>query len=341
MAPVEGCIVLLKTTGCFAEENAGNTSSQEWTFQAASSLYFLGVLRAVHMQAYWRTAARRCEAAIEKPMHTRFHRENPSVSHLATYHQSLPVVASFGMASMALKKDTYDSSDSSSSSEDEHERGEKSEEDMSSSLPHMPFDAHQALKEKIGLKMYEEAVFGSDRRKSKQHFTRENKNRPREMSAKRQVPVFREVFQVKKKVHQDPRFSASTGEFDEKVFRESYSFINDIRAKERDEVAAMVRHEKDPQRRMTLQKLLKKMENQEATEKMKRVKANLDEQYSQFLASHRERKPIYLNKTTKRKIELAERFKQLKKAGKLEKYLEKKRKKNVQKERKRLPSSGT
>ncbi|KAK8778160.1 hypothetical protein V5799_020499 [Amblyomma americanum] len=103
----------------------------------------------------------------------------------------------------------------------------------------------------------------------------------------------------------------------------------------------MVRHEKDPQRRMTLQKLLKKMENQEATEKMKRVKANLDEQYSQFLASHRERKPIYLNKTTKRKIELAERFKQLKKAGKLEKYLEKKRKKNVQKERKRLPSSGT
>lgn len=227
------------------------------------------------------------------------------------------------------------------SSEDEFELEEKSETEIRNDLSTLSFEELQALKEKIGLKMYKEAVFGVDHKKSKQHFTRDNKNRPREMSAKRQVPVYREVFQVKKKVQQDPRFSARCGEYNEKAFRESYSFVNDIRAKEREELAGMLRQEKDPERRRTLKGLLLKMKNQEATEKMKNLKTRLDDQYSEFLASHRESKPIYLNKTAKKKIELAERFKELKKAGKLDKYLEKKRKKNVQKERKKLPLSVT
>ncbi|XP_075553956.1 ribosomal RNA processing protein 36 homolog [Dermacentor variabilis] len=233
-----------------------------------------------------------------------------------------------------------DAADSTcSSSGDELDLEDKSEVEIRNDLTAMSFEELQSLKEKIGLKMYKEAVFGLDRRKSKLHFSRDNKNRPREMSAKRQVPVYREVFQAKRRVQQDPRFNAMSGNFSERDFRESYSFVNDIRAEERQKLAKMVRQEKNPQQRMTLKRLLQKMENQEATEKMKSLKARLDDQYSQFLADNRESNPMFLNRTARRKIELAERFKLLKKAGRLDKYLEKKRKKNVQKERKRLPLS--
>lgn len=227
------------------------------------------------------------------------------------------------------------------SGDDDFELEDKSEGEIRNDLASMSFEELHALKEKIGLKMYKEAVFGVDRKKSRQNFKRDNKNRPREQSAKHQVPVYREVFQVKKKVHQDPRFSAWAGDFDERVFRETYSFVQDIKAKEREELAEMVRTEKDPSRRKTLKGLLQKMQNQEASEKLKTKKVELEKQYHQFLVGHKgDSKPLYLNKTEKRKIELAERFKELKKAGKLEKYLEKKRKKNARKERKLLPALG-
>lgn len=224
---------------------------------------------------------------------------------------------------------------------DQLELEDKSEGEIRNDLAAMSFEELQSLKEKIGLKMYKEAVFGLDRKNLRRNFTRDNKNRPREMTAKQQVPVYREVFQAKRKVKQDPRFDARSGEYNERAFRESYSFLNEIRSKERQELVKMVRQEKDPQERMTLKGLLQKLESREATEKMKSLKARLDGQYSQFLADNRESKPLFLNKTARRKIELAERFKLLKKAGRLDKYLEKRRKKNVQKERKRLPVSPT
>lgn len=240
------------------------------------------------------------------------------------------------------KENMDDATDSACSfSGDGLELEDKSEGEIKNDLSAMSFEELQSLKEKIGLKMYKEAVFGLDRKKPNRNFTRDNKNRPREMTAKQQVPVYREVFQAKRKVKQDPRFDARAGDYNERAFRESYSFVNDIRSRERQELVKMVQEEKDLQQRMKLKGLLQKMENQEATEKMKSLKDRLDDQYSQFLADNRESKPLFLNKTARRKIELAERFKLLKKAGKLDKYLEKRRKKNVQKERKKLPLSVT
>ena len=40
----------------------------------------------------------------------------------------------------------------------------------------------------------------------------------------------------------------------------------------------------------------------------------------------------------KKKLDLAEKFKELKKSGKVEKYMQKKRKKNASKEKKKLPN---
>ena len=60
-------------------------------------------------------------------------------------------------------------------------------------------------------------------------------NRPQEMSSKRPVSFFRNVFQTKTK-HEaiDPRFSSAFGEYKPELFRKSYSFIHDLRHKEKD-----------------------------------------------------------------------------------------------------------
>ena len=60
------------------------------------------------------------------------------------------------------------------------------------------------------------------------------KNRPQEISSKKPVPVFRNVFQVKKREIIDPRFSSAFGEYKPDLFRKSYSFVNDMRLREKE-----------------------------------------------------------------------------------------------------------
>ena len=51
------------------------------------------------------------------------------------------------------------------------------------------------------------------------------------------------------------------------------------------------------------------------------------------------KKPFFLKKSERKKLSLAEKFKELKQNGKLEKYMEKKRKRNAAKLKKALPSA--
>lgn len=72
----------------------------------------------------------------------------------------------------------------------------------------MSFEALQKLKERIGAKVYKEVIFGENKNSKKELkiFKRENKNRPREMSSKKPVPMLQNVVPVKKKEVRDPRF---------------------------------------------------------------------------------------------------------------------------------------
>ena len=65
-------------------------------------------------------------------------------------------------------------------------------------------------------------------------FNRLNKNRPQELSSKKPISTFRNIFQSKKKEFIDPRFSSAFGEYKPELFRKSYGFINDIRLREKD-----------------------------------------------------------------------------------------------------------
>ncbi len=65
-------------------------------------------------------------------------------------------------------------------------------------------------------------------------FKRLNHNRPREISSKKPVSKFRNIFQVKKQELIDPRFSAAMGEYRPEVFRKQYGFVNDMRKRDLD-----------------------------------------------------------------------------------------------------------
>ena len=59
--------------------------------------------------------------------------------------------------------------------------------------------------------------------------------RPQELSSKKPVSVFRNVFQVKKNQEPiDPRFNSAFGEYKPEFFRKRYSFINDLRMREKE-----------------------------------------------------------------------------------------------------------
>lgn len=128
----------------------------------------------------------------------------------------------------------------------------------------MSFLELQKLKEEMGSKLYNKAVFGTTKKikKTKTDFKRENKNRPREMSAKKQVPLLRDLPNVKKIEHRDPRFDERAGEFNEKAFKNSYSFIEEIRQKELDQLKKDYKNTHDPDEAEKMKFLITRMENQ-------------------------------------------------------------------------------
>ena len=97
-----------------------------------------------------------------------------------------------------------------------------------SKLSKMSIEEIQRLKNKIGLKLFNQKMSGKTSTQQNQaDFKRENKNRPREMSSKKQVSRFREVIVTSKLEleKRDPRFDPNCGEFDDKLFKDNYKSI--------------------------------------------------------------------------------------------------------------------
>lgn len=173
----------------------------------------------------------------------------------------------------------------------------------------MTFAELLALKEKLGSKVYNEAIFGEDATskkrkkviKHKSEFKRDNKNRPREISAKKQVPLLGGVKKLSKNDRpRDPRFDSNCGDFDRDKFKEDYSFVNEIREKEIVELKNQLKHLKgDKAEEKTKVKLvLQRMQNQNLEEqKLKaRKEALAMEREKNKNAIKNEKKPFFLPK---------------------------------------------
>ncbi|XP_030855391.1 ribosomal RNA processing protein 36 homolog isoform X2 [Strongylocentrotus purpuratus] len=210
-------------------------------------------------------------------------------------------------------------------------------------LSEVSFGELQKLQEKIGSKKYHEALFGKQKEKSQEAskpFKRANKNRPREQSSKKQVTRYRNVVEVKKQMARDPRFDDLSGDFREETFDKNYEFLSDIKEREKQELEKSMKQTKDPQKQLKIQRYLYKMEQQERAKNKKDTAKELEKKYMKKEKDlvKQGKKPFFLKKSDKKKLELAEKFKALKSSGKVDNYLAKRRKKNAQKDRKKMPS---
>ncbi|XP_061174713.1 ribosomal RNA processing protein 36 homolog [Saccostrea echinata] len=208
-------------------------------------------------------------------------------------------------------------------------------------LSSLSFEELKKLKEKLGLKVFNRVLHGDrgGETTEKKVFKRANKNRPMEITSKRPVPRFKTTVPVKKKVTRDPRFDDLSGQFNEELFSRSYGFLDDIKHREREKVQKALGKEKDPDKKKELQFLLNRMKQQELTASRKDQQKTIEKDWKKKEQTRVKagKTPFYLKKSEKRKLELAEKYKELQKSGKVEKYLGKKRKKTAQKEKKKLP----
>ncbi|CAL9166169.1 unnamed protein product [Musa hybrid cultivar] len=170
--------------------------------------------------------------------------------------------------------------------------------------------------------------------------SRANKNRPMEMSSKMRVGRFREVIQAPKKVVRDPRFESLCGTLDTDGFRKRYSFLFEVEL---------------PAEKERLQKLIRKSKDPNAVEELKSHLSWIDEQIksgprkcaeSEILSEHikkereaakRGKQPYYLKKSEIRERKLIQKYNELKAAGKLDSYIEKRQKKNASKDHRYMP----
>ncbi|XP_023711617.1 ribosomal RNA processing protein 36 homolog isoform X2 [Cryptotermes secundus] len=200
----------------------------------------------------------------------------------------------------------------------------------------MSFEELQKLKEQLGSKVYNEAMFGTSQMK-KTDFKRENKNRPREMSSK-QVCIENLAVSSRKTAPRDPRFDSLCGSFNEKAFRHSYSFLSHIRAEEKQQLKEELKTQTDSRRKDKLKYLLQRMENQgrEERQQKKKLQRGREQRKAQIEMLQQGKKPRYPTKSEKRILDLVEQYEELKDSGKLQKHIMKHRKRNVQKARKKL-----
>ncbi|KAM3865357.1 ribosomal RNA processing protein 36 homolog [Diretmus argenteus] len=219
--------------------------------------------------------------------------------------------------------------------------GIQTRDDIKKELSTMSFEDIMKLQNKVGTKTYNEVAYGTSKtpqnnRKKK----RLNKNRPMEISAKRPAPFLRQVVSVKKTILRDPRFDDLSGEYKPEIFEKTYKFINDIKQREREIVQKQLKKTKPGnQKKEQLQGLLKRMENQERARKSREQQREkeLELKRKQREMAGQGLKPFFLKNSDKKKLQLADKYNELKKSGKLESFLSKKRKRNAGKDRRKLP----
>ncbi|KAF5206620.1 rRNA biogenesis protein rrp36 [Thalictrum thalictroides] len=168
-----------------------------------------------------------------------------------------------------------------------------------------------------------------------------NKNRPSEISSKKPVTRFREVLQVPKKVTRDPRFESLCGTLDTDGFKKRYSFLYESQLPaEKEELKKLLRKSKDPDSIADLKNRISLIDKQlkEGPSKFAVDKAILAEHKRKERETTKQgKRPFYLKQSEIREKALIEKYNRLKAAGKLESFIEKKRKKNASKDHRFMP----
>ncbi|KAG2488489.1 hypothetical protein HYH03_012993 [Edaphochlamys debaryana] len=204
----------------------------------------------------------------------------------------------------------------------------------------VPFEVLEAIK-RDGRGLVGQAARAAAARAAAATFKRDNKDRPQEMSSKRPVGRFREVIQVPHKETRDPRFDSTSGPPPTDAFRRNYAFLyNETLPAEKEELRAKLKKEKNPKFKARIQAQLQRVDGALREEGLRRRTAKLETEWKtkekQAVAGGKN--PFFLKDADKKRLQLLAKYQELKERGKLDKFMEKRRKKNASKDHRYLPS---
>ncbi|KAL8874197.1 MAG: hypothetical protein Q9174_000425 [Haloplaca sp. 1 TL-2023] len=177
-------------------------------------------------------------------------------------------------------------------------------------------------------------------KRDRREHTRSSKHAPAEMSSKKAVSRKREVVPTNKIDVRDPRFEPTSGPLDEQRAKQNYDFLDAYRDSEIADLKAGIKQTKDAAAKEKMKRAVLSMESRKQTQRKK-------DQEQEVLKAHRAKerdlvkqgkKPFYLKKGEQKKLALVQRFEGMK-GKQVEKVIERRRKKRVQRERKSMPDS--
>lgn len=173
-------------------------------------------------------------------------------------------------------------------------------------------------------------------------YKRENKHRPSELSSKKPVSRLRQVVEIPRREAVDPRFEDVSGHYDKDVFRKRYRFLyEDVLPEEKRTLQEKYKKEKVPRFKKELQSKLQRVQQQLQEEQQRRKTHEIESgiKTKEKAAVEAGKKPYYMKKSELKRLELLAKYEELKSKGKLEKYMEKRRRKNAAKDHRYVPSS--
>uniref|UniRef100_A0A0K0DDG3 rRNA biogenesis protein RRP36 n=1 Tax=Angiostrongylus cantonensis TaxID=6313 RepID=A0A0K0DDG3_ANGCA len=239
--------------------------------------------------------------------------------------------------------------------EEEHVEEDEAVMDFRAKLADLPLGKVREVKERLGLKLFNKAYFGihkCEEKEESRNVEPENlslnkhlgQHRPKEITSKKPVSIFRPVYQNMKTIKRkrDPRFDSRAGLYKERCFEDNYSFLDDLRKYEREELSKEAAKREDcgdMERAAKIRETIRRMDNREKTKADRKLKQRT---YQELRLENIDRmmrgdRPVFKTKAQVKMINMEKKFDQLKKEGKLDQYMKRKAKREARKEaRKKL-----
>lgn len=175
-------------------------------------------------------------------------------------------------------------------------------------------------------------------RKDQRGFSRSSKHAPTEISSKKAVSRRRDVIPVSKREYRDPRFEALSGALDETKIQKAYSFLDDYREDEMKDLKNTIKKTKDESEKQKLKRVLISMESKKkAQDRRKREQDVLNRHKKEEKELVKQgKKPFFLKKAEQNKRVLVDQYSELK-GKQLDHVLERRRKKQDAKEKRKMP----
>ncbi|CAL1401159.1 unnamed protein product [Linum trigynum] len=222
---------------------------------------------------------------------------------------------------------------SSSSSEEEEDEDQEEEEVLERELADVTFEELQKARSNGSDSVYRKPNL-------EKRAKRANKNRPVEVTCKKPVSRFREVIQAPKKVVRDPRFESLCGTLNVEGYRKRYDFLYESNLPaEKEELKKQLRKSKDPVVVDQLKNRVAWIDKQLKFDTTKQVESSIltEHKKKEREAAKQGKQPFYLKKSEIKKQRLVDKYNKLKATGKLESFIEKRRKKNASKDHRFMP----